>query len=271
MNRLLLKCRFRESSLPAPEPTPPPQVASTALAAGAQPKPAQSSTEQTPPTATLTVPPTPAGVPTSASATPSEATAAPADQNLKPAIDTQGMVEIMAQQAFVKYAATAKPFTGTTFVRSRRNKSKGVACAAVVPMLSPTGKDAAAAASISEGGPKSSGSSNVAIGPNSGGGGRDGGGGNPASKTDRSKSALSAAAGGGESASSSVNLRKRPDKRKDLNAAPAPRSVKSSRRGASVPGPAHSVQEYLANTQRGTEAVASVRRGTGASVALLCP
>lgn len=282
-NRLLLKCRVRESCTSAREPTPPSQMASTNLAAGAQPRPTPPPTETVPPTAAPPAPPTAAVAPTSAAATSPEATAAPADQNATPPIDTQGMVEIMAQQAFAEYSASAKPTTGAAApaVRSGRKKNNGAAWAAVVPVLLPKGKGAAAPAlapapapapaPVSVGVPKSSGSEKVSPGPNSGGGGRSGvgGGGAPTSKRNRSK-LTSSVASSEEKASAAVSLRKKPEKRKDLNASPAPRSVKSSRRGAPVPGPAHSVQEYLANTQRGTAAVASVKKGTGAWVVSLC-
>ncbi|CAM9536594.1 unnamed protein product, partial [Ectocarpus sp. 13 AM-2016] len=68
-------------------------------------------------------------------------------------------------------------------------------------------------------------------------------------------------------ASSSVTAKgrggsgKKKSKRRDFSAPPPPRS--KPRRGQSEsPGPAHSVEEYLANTKKGTEAVASIKEGT---------
>ena len=54
-------------------------------------------------------------------------------------------------------------------------------------------------------------------------------------------------------------------KRRDFSTPPAGRAFKTPRRGQpEAPGPAHSVEEYLANTQKGIEAVASITAGTGA-------
>ncbi|CAM9143068.1 unnamed protein product [Ectocarpus sp. 4 AP-2014] len=68
-------------------------------------------------------------------------------------------------------------------------------------------------------------------------------------------------------ASSSVTAKgrgsggKKKSKRRDFSAPPPPRS-KPRRGQAESHGPAHSVEEYLANTEKGTEAVASIKEGT---------
>ncbi|CAB1114580.1 unnamed protein product [Ectocarpus sp. CCAP 1310/34] len=74
----------------------------------------------------------------------------------------------------------------------------------------------------------------------------------PASAANASSSVTAKGRGGGG---------KRKTKRRDFSAPPPPRS--KPRRGQSEsPGPAHSVEEYLANTKKGTEAVASIKEGT---------
>lgn len=76
----------------------------------------------------------------------------------------------------------------------------------------------------------------------------------PASAANASSSVTAKGRGGGD---------KKKSKRRDFSAPPPPRS--KPRRGQSEsPGPAHSVEEYLANTKKGTEAVASIKEGTGA-------
>ncbi|CBJ33382.1 expressed unknown protein [Ectocarpus siliculosus] len=74
----------------------------------------------------------------------------------------------------------------------------------------------------------------------------------PASAANASSSVTAKGRGGGG---------KKKSKRRDFSAPPPPRS--KPRRGQSEsPGPAHSVEEYLANTKKGTEAVASIKEGT---------
>lgn len=102
------------------------------------------------------------------------------------------------------------------------------------------------------------------VGPTNDEGGSDVGGGvQVASKKKLSKSPSPANSRNGGTPSTAKS-RKKADKRRDFYAPPAPRVFKSPRRGANVPGPAHSVEEYLANTNRGKEAVASIQQGTGA-------
>ncbi|CAM9646112.1 unnamed protein product [Scytosiphon promiscuus] len=52
------------------------------------------------------------------------------------------------------------------------------------------------------------------------------------------------------------------NKRRDFYAPVSPRLFKPRRGQSESPGPAHSVEEYLANTQKGIEAVASIKEGT---------
>ncbi|CAM9893904.1 unnamed protein product [Ectocarpus sp. 6 AP-2014] len=74
----------------------------------------------------------------------------------------------------------------------------------------------------------------------------------PAAAANASSSVTAKGRGGGG---------KKKSKRRDFSAPPPPRS--KPRRGQSEsPGPAHSVEEYLANTKKGTEAVASIKEGT---------
>ncbi|CAM9237786.1 unnamed protein product [Ectocarpus fasciculatus] len=76
----------------------------------------------------------------------------------------------------------------------------------------------------------------------------------PAPAADANASSSAAAKGGGGGG-------KKKKKRRDFSTPPPPRS--KPRRGQSEsPGPAHSVEEYLANTKKGTEAVASITEGT---------
>ena len=91
----------------------------------------------------------------------------------------------------------------------------------------------------------------------------------PPAPADRAAGGAAGSGIGSGSRSCSATPKKR--KRRDAINAVAPRPLKSSRRGQSdTPGPAHSVAEYLANTQRGREAVASISEGTGGWLGVGC-
>lgn len=67
------------------------------------------------------------------------------------------------------------------------------------------------------------------------------------------------------SAEAGAAVAKKGSKRRSLaGLASSLRVVKATRRGQpEAPGPAHSVEEYLANTEKGIKAVASIKEGTG--------
>lgn len=86
----------------------------------------------------------------------------------------------------------------------------------------------------------------------------------PADRAAGGAAGNSSNAGGSNGGNGGGSSKPKKTKRRDSANAVAPRPLKSSRRGQSeTPGPAHSVEEYLANTQRGRDAVASISEGTG--------
>lgn len=79
----------------------------------------------------------------------------------------------------------------------------------------------------------------------------------------KGSSASAAVASGSGSGGNGYGAGVKKSKRRDWSSPAPPRAFKPRRGQPESPGPAHSVEEYLANTKKGTEAVASILEGTG--------